>query len=106
MRPRFLSCLLSNFQEKEGDNMCFAGIEENVRQLLKRKELAEEIAAKAHIRALTAQVRHGQVHLLVENEGWIRSVDLLERHKTEGFEPITRPVEVRFTRQPVNLTSR
>jgi|GEM_PF-3519295 len=86
--------------------MCFAGIEQNVRQLVKKKELADKIAVKSHIRALIAEVRHGHVHVLVEDEGWKRSVDLLEQHKTEGFEPITRPVGARFARQPAGLAGR
>ena len=86
--------------------MCFAGIEETVRGLLKKKELAEEIAAKAHVRAITTQVRHGHVHVLVEDEGWVRSVDLLDNQKAAGFEPVTRPASVRIQRQTVSLASR
>lgn len=85
--------------------MCFAGIEENVRRLLQKKELAEEIAAKAHVRAITTQVRHGHVHVLVEDEGWVRSVDLLESQKAEGFEPVTRPASVRIAHQIVALAA-
>ncbi len=86
--------------------MCFAGIEEDIRDLVKKRRLAEQIAAKAHIRAITAQASHGHVHLLVENEGWMRSVDLLEGRKAEGFEPVTRPVEVGIARQRVNSAGR
>ena len=99
MLVRFLSRLTSRFQEKKGDAMCFAGIEENVRQLLQRRELADEIAAKAQVRAVTSQIRHGHVHVLVEDHGWVRSVDLLEQQKTEGFEPVTRPAALRIPRQ-------
>ena len=106
MPVRFLSRLKPRFQEKKGDAMCFAGIEENVRQLLLRRELAEEIAAKAQVRAVTSQIRHGHVHVLVEDQGWVRSVDLLEQRKTEGFEPITRPVAIRIPRQIAVFASR
>lgn len=99
MLARFLSRLTSRSQEKKGDAMCFAGIEENVRRLLQKRELAEEIAAKAQVRAVTARIRHGHVHVLVEDQGWVRSVDLLEQHKAEGFEPVTRPAALRIPRQ-------
>lgn len=127
MLVRFLSRLTSRFREKKGDAMCFAGIEENVRQLLKRRELAEETAARGEggvINASTARVRpnalrgksepgvgeslsigmdgrahHSHLHVLVEDQGWIRSVDLLEQQKTEGFEPVTRPAALRPPRQ-------
>ena len=106
MLGKFLSRLTSRFQENKGDAMCFAGIEENVRRLLQKRELAEEIAAKAQVRAVTTQIRHGHVHVLVEDQGWVRSVDLLEQHKTEGFEPVTRPTAIRIPRQITVSASR
>ena len=81
-----------------GDAMCFAGIEENVRRMLQKRELAEEIAAKARVRAFATRVHHGHVHVLVEDQGWVRSVDLLEPYQTRGFEPIARPAKPRMRR--------
>jgi hypothetical protein len=86
--------------------MCFAGIEENVRGMLQKRELAEEIAAKAQVRALTTEVRHGHVQVLVEDQGWVRSVDLLEQHETGDFEPPTRPTELSALRQASASASR
>ena len=86
--------------------MCFAGIEENVRRMLQRRELAEEIAAKAQVRAFATQVHHGHVHVLVEDKGWVRSVDLLEPYQTRGFEPIARPANPRMRRQASASASR
>ncbi len=54
--------------------MCFAGIEDDV------KNLVEKVAAKAEVHALDARIDHGHLHVLVENRGWVRSTDLLERH--------------------------
>ena len=103
---RFLTRLTSRSQDKKGDDMCIAGIEENVRRMLQKRELAEEIAAKAHVRAFATQVQHGHVHVLVEDQGWVRSVDLLEQHDTEqlrtgkmvpaeGIEPPTHALRMR-----------
>jgi len=86
--------------------MCFAGIEENVRRMLQRRELAEEIAAKAQVRALTTEVHHGHVHVLVEDQGWVRSVDLLEQRQDPGFEPVTQPAKLSALRQASASASR
>jgi hypothetical protein len=91
---------------QRGDDMCFAGIEENVRGMLQKRELAEEIAAKAQVRALTTEVRHGHVHVLVEDQAWVRSVDLLEQQRDPDFEPTTQPVELSALRQASVSASR
>lgn len=56
--------------------MCFAGIEDEV------KNLVEKVAAKAEVHALDARIDHGHLHVLVENRGWMRSTDLLEQHSS------------------------
>jgi hypothetical protein len=87
--------------------MCFAGIEEDVKQLVQRQKLAESVAAKAEVHAVAARVDHGHLHVLVEKQGWVRSVDLLQQRRDPGFEPLTRPLSLpRNPRQPVVTAGR
>jgi hypothetical protein len=58
---------------------CLAGIETEVKSMLEHRRVAEDIAAKARVRALDAQTRHGHVYVLVDGWGWIKSSDLLRR---------------------------
>lgn len=74
--------------------MCFAGIEEDV------KNLVERVAAKAEVHALDARIDHGHLHLLVENRGWVRSTDLLASHVEEDEDVLSQPISVRHLEQP------
>ncbi|HEY1774204.1 MAG TPA: hypothetical protein VGH91_13535 [Gammaproteobacteria bacterium] len=57
--------------------MCFAGIEGEV------KDLVKKVAAKADVKVVDARIDHGHLRVLVENRGWVRSTDLLE-HMAEA----------------------
>ncbi|HEX2666998.1 MAG TPA: hypothetical protein VF651_04550 [Gammaproteobacteria bacterium] len=74
--------------------MCFAGIEEDV------KNLVERVAAKAEVHALDARIDHGHLHLLVENRGWVRSTDLLAPHVEEDDDALSESITVRHLEQP------
>jgi hypothetical protein len=88
---RFNTC----HRRERYERMCFAGIEEDV------QKLADKVAAKTEVHAIAARVDHGHLHVLVENQGWIRSVDLLQQWRDPGFEPVTRPLSLpRSPRQP------
>jgi len=57
--------------------MCFAGIEGDV------KDLVKKVAAKADVKVVDARIDHGHLRVLVENRGWVRSTDLLEHVEFE-----------------------
>lgn len=60
--------------------MCFAGMEDDVKSLVK------SVAAKADVKVLDARIEHGHLNMLVEHRGWLRASDLLEHHAQEQFE--------------------
>lgn len=95
MIPTGLLPWLKGWRSSEGDDrMCFAGIEGDVHELLQRQKLAESVAAKARVHAITSRVDHGHLHVLVEDRGWMRSSDLLQQRRDPGFEPVTRPLSI------------
>ena len=75
--------------------MCFAGIEDDIKSLVRRK-LAESIAAITQVQTLNARSSHGHLQVYVQGRGWMRAVDLLEQPKPSDPEPPTVPV----TRRP------
>src|ERR1700749_3695483 len=60
--------------------MCFAGMEDDAKNLVK------SVAAKAEVNVLDARIEHGHLNMLVENRGWVRASDLLEKHAQEQLE--------------------
>lgn len=79
--------------------MCLAGMEDEV------KSLVQKVAAKAEVNVLDARIDHGHLNMLVENRGWVRASDLLEKHFQEPLEDedLTTPPVVRHIplHQPV-----
>lgn len=78
--------------------MCFAGIEGDVQDLVKK------VAAKADVKVVDARIDHGHLRVLVENRGWVRSTDLLEhvdleRVTEEDDDFTTQPTVVRHLEQ-------
>jgi len=70
--------------------MCFAGIEDDMKTLVKK------VAAKAEVKVVDARIDHGHLQMLVENRGWVRSTDLLEHHlEPQAEDMLDEPVNVR-----------
>jgi hypothetical protein len=55
------------------------GLETESKDMQQHQRVAKDIAAKARVRALDAQTRHGHVYVLVDGWGWVKSSDLLRR---------------------------
>lgn len=79
--------------------MCLAGMEDDV------KSLVQKVAAKAEVNVLDARIDHGHLNMLVENRGWVRASDLLEKHAQEQLEDedMTVPPVVRHMPQPQHI---
>ena len=77
--------------------MCFAGMEDDV------KTLVQKVAAKAEVNVLDARIDHGHLNMLVEDRGWVRSSDLLEKPAREPLEDegMASHPAVRHIPQPV-----
>lgn len=59
--------------------MCLAGIELEIADIHKRRQIAEAIGTKARVHAQSARTWHGHVYVLVDGRGWVKSVDLLQQ---------------------------
>ena len=78
--------------------MCFAGMEDDV------KNLVERVAAKAEVKVLDARIDHGHLNMLVEHRGWVRSADLLEHHLDQPAEDYTdEPSNIRHIQPQVQV---